>query len=433
MAGGSKRSRITPSLGEALLISAMTAGRPSALCVDEGLAERSRWRLALGFGANRCKRAGGLARHDFGAFVLEYAAQDVRRVGGGHAAATIACVTSTSSLRRSLASPVLMRSWARGYAIGHGGRNSGCVDGGAGVEGDDVGGGFVAAGEGGAHQGEALCGGVGGEVVDGTLADAEVARHDIAGFDGSALEFRDGRGAVDGEFVQAIGMDDQDVFGAEQAQHLGKRPHPFGREDADHLTLGAGGVGEGAEQVEDGAKAEFPPYRASESHGGVVRHGEQETYAHLGNAAPHLLGGDFELHARGLQHVRTAALAGHAAIAVLGDVGAGGGGHEGGGGGDVEALRPAAAAGAAGVDEVRDVHLHLGGNGAHGGGRAGDLFGGLAPDGEGGEDAADLRRRRFAREDEVEDGCGLGLRQRLAGSEMLQRFVHVHGGVARIS
>ena len=202
---------------------------------------------------------------------------------------------------------------------------------------------------------------------------------------------------------------------------------PVWGENPDHLALGAGGIGEGTEQVEDGAKAELAPHRAGEAHGGVVRDGKQEADAHFRDAAPHLLRRDFKLHASGFEHVGAAALAGHAAVAVLGDVSAGGGGHEGRGGGDVEALRPTAAAGAAGVHEVRHVHLHLGGDGAHGGGGAGDLCGGFAAGGKGGEDAADLGGCGFAGEDEVEDGGGLGLRKRLAGDEDLQSILEVHG------
>ena len=177
------------------------------------------------------------------------------------------------------------------------------------------------------------------------------------------------------------------------------------------MPLGAGRIGERAEQVEDRADAQLATHGPGMAHGAVMLHGEQETKAHVADAARHLGRRKVQIDAGGLEHVGAAALAGGGAIAVLGNVGAGRRGHDRRRGGNVEALGAAAAAGAAGVHQVRHVDVDLGRYGPHGGGGTGYLLHRLALGLEANEHGGDLRWRGFAGHDGVEHRSGLGLRQ----------------------
>src|SRR5260221_880999 len=106
------------------------------------------------------------------------------------------------------------------------------------------------------------------------------------------------------ETVRAV--DDPYRLGAEIFQHVSKRLDPLAREHADHLPLDAGGVREGAQQVEDGASAEFDPRWADIFHRWVVRGREHETDAGLLEAPTDPLRRQFDVHPAGREHVRRA-------------------------------------------------------------------------------------------------------------------------------
>ena len=99
-------------------------------------------------------------------------------------------------------------------------------------------------------------------------------------------------------------------------------------------------------------------------------------------------------HTDGFQKIGCAALAGDAAIAVLGDPGARRGDDQRGHRADVERAGAVAAC----TDDVHHVttRIDVRGRGAHDLGQAGDLFGRFALHAQGDREASDLRRRRFA-------------------------------------
>src|SRR5260370_4836555 len=157
-----------------------------------------------------------------------------------------------------------------------------------------------------------------------------------------------------------------------------------GVDDHDRVG-GSGGVGEGAEEVEDGADSEGLADGHDGLHGRVQAGGVKEGESMPAQRGGGVDGREAEGDAEGFEHIGGAGLGGDGAVAVLGDHdsgpggGSGGGGDEGGGGGDVEGAA-AVSAGAAGVDEdglLGGVERGGGGGGAHGVDEAGDLGGGV--------------------------------------------------------
>ena len=62
-------------------------------------------------------------------------------------------------------------------------------------------------------------------------------------------------------------MDHPGLLGAEALKHPSQRFHEVAFEDAEQLALGAGRVGQGAQQVEEGAHAQLFARRARVPHG----------------------------------------------------------------------------------------------------------------------------------------------------------------------
>jgi hypothetical protein len=140
---------------------------------------------------------------------------------------------------------------------------------------------------------------------------------------------------------------------------------------------------------------------------------------------------EVDVDAQRLQHVGAAALAGHAAPAVLADLGARSRRHEHRAGGDVERVR-AVAAGAHDVHQVRAVgHVDLGGELAHHLRRGGDLANGFLLDAQAGDERGHHHRRQLAAHDHAHDLEHLVVEDLAVLDGALQRFLggDGHGGL----
>jgi len=189
--------------------------------------------------------------------------------------------------------------------------------------------------------------------VDGSCADGGAAV-------GCGDDFGELGGGGGGEFVESVeAVCDGGAGGAESSERFGDEREEGGVVDADELSLSVGGVGERAEEVEEGREAEAFTGPGGVFHGGVMSNGEAEADGGLAEGAGLSLGVGVEVDAELLEDFGGAA-SGAGAVAVLGDEDGGAelvasletdaGGDEGGGGGDVEGF--GRAAGAAGVDEA---------------------------------------------------------------------------------
>ena len=142
----------------------------------------------------------------------------------------------------------------------------------------------------------------------------------------------------------------------------------------------AGGVGERAEDVEEGGEAEGLAEGVDVFHGGVVLGCVGEADVGVLEAGGFLLGGGFDVDTEAAEDVGGAGAGGDGAVAVLADGDAGGGGDDCGGGGDVEVVG-ADAAGTAGVDDVVGC-VDGDGVATHDGGGAGEFVDGGFAGGE---------------------------------------------------
>jgi hypothetical protein len=163
-------------------------------------------------------------------------------------------------------------------------------EGGGGVEHDDVAIGALLAvqqgGQGGGVEGGVAAGDVGqgrARQAHGFRGDREQAQRPVAPFGDLGL-------AGGGQLVHAGPVHRPGALGAQRPQGLGHRLDEAMGRDADHLALGAGRIGQRAQQVEDGAEAQLLADRRDVLHRPVVRLGEQEADAGrrpaLGAAGP---------------------------------------------------------------------------------------------------------------------------------------------------
>ena len=127
------------------------------------------------------------------------------------------------------------------------------------------------------------------------------------------------------------------------------------------MTLGAGGIGQRAEQVENGPELQFSAGGLRVFHGGVQGLREEKADADLLNGARHFLGRGGDVDTELFEDIGAAARSGVGAIAMLGNAGAGAGGDKRGEGGDVESDR-VTAAGSAGVEKRLAVQARLDGS-----------------------------------------------------------------------
>ena len=141
-------------------------------------------------------------------------------------------------------------------------------------------------------------------------------------------------------------MHDEAAARAETQQRLRHQRAQLGAGDADQLVRRAGGIGQRAEDIEDGADADPASDRRDVAHRRVVALREEEAEADLADAGRGLRGAERDRAAQRFEHIGAAAAGGHRAVAVLGDGHAAAGQHERRGGAGVE--RPPSVASRAG-------------------------------------------------------------------------------------
>src|SRR5690606_32491101 len=184
---------------------------------------------------------------------------------------------------------------------------------------------------------------------------AEVLRVDLIFAHLPVLQFANQGGGSQRAFIHAVlAVDDQHVTGPQPLQDAHLDADQVGVEDAHELVGGIGGVGQRAQDVEDGPHPQFFAHGSDVLHGTVVGGGEHEADADLFDAFGHLLGRQIDVHAQGLEHVGAAGRGRGAAVAMLGDLHASCCGNEHGGGGNVEGVG-SVSTGAAHVEQVVGV------------------------------------------------------------------------------
>ena len=151
-------------------------------------------------------------------------------------------------------------------------------------------------------------------------------------------------------------MDDEGVADAEEQHGFGDDGDEVSGVDTHDLGASSGGVGERAEDVEDGTNAEGAADGLDGLHGGVQCGGVEEGEAVGAQGSGGLCGGEGDGDAEGFEHICRTAGGGDGAVAVLGYCGSCGGGDEGGGGGDVEGAA-GIGSGAAGVYQLTPLRF----------------------------------------------------------------------------
>ena len=194
-------------------------------------------------------------------------------------------------------------------------------------------------------------------------------------------------------------------------------------EDAHQDIGGAGRVGQWAQDIEDGAHAQFFAHGRHVFHGRVVVGRKHEANALLFQALGDLCRLEVDIHTQGFQHIGAAALAADASAPVLADLGAGGCGHKHAAGGDVEGVA-AVAAGAHNVHQMGFVlHFHLGGEFAHHPRGGGDFTNGFLLDTQPRDDGRHHHRRHLARHDLAHQVQHLVVEDFAVLNRALQRFL----------
>ena len=127
---------------------------------------------------------------------------------------------------------------------------------------------------------------------------------DLEFTDRASADFTDKAGTGDGEFVDAVeAMNNPGPCRAELDEGLSHGARPFGREDTEDLELRTGRIGQGAQQVEDRADAEFCADRCDMAHGAVMAAREQEGDTGAVEAVAELMLIGFEVHAERFEHI----------------------------------------------------------------------------------------------------------------------------------
>jgi hypothetical protein len=214
--------------------------------------------------------------------------------------------------------------------------------------------------------------------------------HQVAA-DLSGTKLDDLRGARGGQFVEpmvTVKGDHSDAAKARQSCHHDLEQ--AGVRDAQRLPGRAGGVGEGAEDVEDRGDPKLPTGGSRMAHGGVKHRRETEPHTRLADALSDTLGGKVDAHPEGLEDISRAAARRRRPISVLGYPRAGTCAHEGRSGRDVEGSC-AVAAGAAGVEQLTR-HPYRDRKRPHGRDQPSNLCGPLALGPQGDYEARNLSR-----------------------------------------
>lgn len=153
---------------------------------------------------------------------------------------------------------------------------------GGGVEEDDVAAGAAFAGEDCSEDGGVGVGIAATEGFHGGAGEADILGGEGGDGDDAVVDFGQLAGSADGDLVQAsigagvvrvahagVAVDDEGVAGVEEGHGFGYERYEMRAVDAHDLCGCSGGIGEGAEDVEDGADAEGSADRHDGLHAGV--------------------------------------------------------------------------------------------------------------------------------------------------------------------
>ena len=222
-----------------------------------------------------------------------------------------------------------------------------------------------------------------------------------------------------GEFIHALAMHHPGALGAEVAQDLCHRLQPLRVKDPQHLPGGARRIGQGPQQIEQGAEAELRADGRDVPHGAMVGLGKEEADAG-GLERPQLaFGMGLDIDPEGGEDIGGPRLRGQGAVAVLGHLQAPAGSHEGHRGRDVQGVE-AVAARPADIEGGKGDFQPDGG-GPHGPGAGRDFPGGLAAHAQGGQGRTDLGRARFPTQAGGKEGLSLCGVHDLAGRKSAQQ------------
>ena len=225
-------------------------------------------------------------------------------------------------------------------------------------------------------------------------------------------------------------MEDDRAFDAEPREHIRHLAGQVPVGDAEGLVPGAGGIAEGADDVEERAHAELPPRYTGKAKRRMEDRSEEKPNAGLVDAARDAFGSEVDLHAQLLEHVGRTAQRRSRAISMLGHLRPARRRHNPRERGDVE-RRQAIAAGPACVEELA-VDLDRRGERASCARKAGDLVDSLALHPQGDHEPGDLDRGGVTAHDRLEGGGSFGFAERLASHELRYRADHAETLAARL-
>ncbi len=144
------------------------------------------------------------------------------------------------------------------------------------------------------------------------------------------------------------------TFRSHGLQYLSQCLSEVSAVNPEELPSDPGGIGQRAQEVEDGAQADLLTDSGGIFHRRVESRRKQESDAHLVNAVGDLHRGEVYSYSQRLHQVGTATAAGHRAIAVFSNPQPRPGNHEGHRSGNVEGSA-AIPTGAAGIHQVRSL------------------------------------------------------------------------------
>ena len=240
------------------------------------------------------------------------------------------------------------------------------------------------------------------------------------------IQRRDMADAADRQFIRAIAAVNQPgPFRSQHAKRLGHRAQQGPRKGPGQLPPDPGGVGQGTQDVEDGAGAQLGPDRADMAHGGVVHRGHHETDAGGLQRLFNQFRADHHVDPQFGQHVRRPGFGTEVAVAMFGDHDARPRHHKGGGGRNVQRALGVTA----GAD---DIHRAIGRGHPvaarpHHRGGSGIFIDGFAPCAQRHQQPAGLGGGGITGKQDVERLFGLGPGQGAAagcGDQRFQRLAH---------
>ncbi|CDN43901.1 hypothetical protein BN871_DT_00150 [Paenibacillus sp. P22] len=248
-------------------------------------------------------------------------------------------------------------------------------------------------------------------------------RRQIVGPDCSVLsQFRHLSRGGDADLIQSVvAGDDHRPLQAESAEDAGDGFRAGAVVQPEQLAVGSCRVGERSKHVEDRAHAELAARNRRMPQRGMIELREHEADADLLEAFGRLHRRQADVDSERLQHIRTAGLARHRAVAMLGDPYSGSRRDDGRGCGDIEFM-DARAACAASIEQAVAGRADTVGVAAHDLGESADFVHGLSFHAEGGDDGADLGGGRLSLHDETHDASGFLAAQAAAADQAPKSF-----------